>query len=101
MSINDKNINLRPGGSNDVWPGTANPTSLNVGGDIKAANFIDDPTTPEVGAGASPNFQGPRMAKKALSGEAGVVEGRPGIIETSNIDPLNANSNKGMLCSFS
>ena len=35
------------------------------------------------------------MAKKAMYAEAGVIEARPGIIESTNIDPLNENSNKG------
>ena len=30
-----------------------------------------------------------------MNAEAGVVEGQPGIIESSNIDPLDPKSNKG------
>jgi len=94
MSLNDKDITLKPAASNDVWPGSANPTSQNMGGDTKAANFMNDPTTEDTGAGAPADFEGHKMAKKAIYAEAGVVEARPGIIDSTNIDPLNENSNK-------
>jgi len=90
--FNDKS--MKPGVSNDVWPGSANPTTRNAGGDTRAANFIDDPTTGERGAGAPSNFTGDRAAKKAMLAQAGVIESQPGIIETTNIDPLNQDSNK-------
>jgi hypothetical protein len=35
-----------------------------------------------------------------MNAEAGVVEGAPGIIETTGIDPLDPNSNKGMSFGF-
>ena len=47
------------------------------------------------GAGAGDNFDGDKQAARTFKETAGVVEGRPGIIETTNIDPLNENSNKG------
>ena len=50
---------------------------------------MTDPTTDEAGAGAGPNFQGGRDAKRALRDAAGVVEARPGIIEGANIAPLS------------
>jgi hypothetical protein len=55
----------------------------------------DDPTNSEMGAGAGSNFQGDRDAARNFRDTSGVVEGRPGIIESSNIDPLNERSNDG------
>ena len=40
----------------------------------------------EVGAGAGSDFQGARDARKAMNAEAGVVEGRPGILESTNLE---------------
>lgn len=56
---------------------------------------VEDPTTESTGAGAGPNFEGHNQAARTLKDTAGVVEGFPGVIETSNIHPLNQNSNKG------
>ena len=56
---------------------------------------MTDPTTDTLGAGASANFTGNQDAARNFKQTAGVVEGRPGIIESTNIDPLNENSNKG------
>ncbi|KZT44197.1 hypothetical protein SISSUDRAFT_1057183 [Sistotremastrum suecicum HHB10207 ss-3] len=94
MALNDRDVTLRPGASNDQWPGTMNPTSSGVGGDHMAANYVDDPTNPEGGAGAGSEFHGDRDAAKAMKGMAGVVESRPGIIESTEIDPLSETSNK-------
>lgn len=90
---NDKSVN--PRSSNDVWPGSANPTTASVGGDIRAANFVDNPASEERGAGAPNNFTGDRMAKKAMMAEAGVIESQPGIIESTNIAPLNEDNIRG------
>ncbi|THU99307.1 hypothetical protein K435DRAFT_498218 [Dendrothele bispora CBS 962.96] len=91
MSLND--FSMKPQGS-DVHPGVANPTSSNNNSDPMAANFVSDPTSEERGAGAGPTFEGDSMAARNFKQTAGVVEGRPGIIESTNIDPLNENSNK-------
>lgn len=56
---------------------------------------VTDPTSANRGAGAGPNFDGHLQAARGFKETAGVVEGRPGVIETANIDPLNQNSNKG------
>ena len=58
---------------------------------------VTDPTDETLGAGAAGNFNftGHKEAARNFSQTAGVVEGRPGIIESTNIDPLNENSNKG------
>lgn len=53
---------------------------------------MDDPTTEERGAGAGPNFQGHIQATKNFKNTAGVIEGRPGIIESTHIDPLKENT---------
>lgn len=82
-----------------VYPGVANPTKANdlTNIDPAANNFMRDPTTPSLGAGADPDrFDGHNQAKRTLeqAGGGGVCEARPGIIESTNIDPLNENSNK-------
>jgi len=86
---------LRPLPGTDVYPGVSNPTQSSAIADPLATNFVDDPTKDEAGAGAGPDFAGHKDAKKAMRGAAGVVESHPGIIEDTNIDPLNENSNKG------
>ena len=58
-------------------------------------NFqVEDPTTEEFGAGAGPNFQGHIQARKNFSKTAGVIEGRPGIIESTHIEPLKENTSR-------
>ncbi|KAL0946976.1 hypothetical protein HGRIS_013126 [Hohenbuehelia grisea] len=94
MSLNDKDTTLAGNRSADIYPGVANPTISSMNNDPKAANFVTDPTTEVLGAGAGPNFDGDRQATRMFSQTSGVVEGRPGIIESTNIDPLNENSNK-------
>jgi len=64
---------------------------------VNVSNFIDNSAGNERGAGASKNFTGDRMAKKSMRAEAGVIESQLGIIETTNIDSLNQNSNKGLI----
>ncbi|KIJ44186.1 hypothetical protein M422DRAFT_47305 [Sphaerobolus stellatus SS14] len=91
MALND--MSMRAQGT-DVYPGVANPTQSSSISDPMATNFVDDPTKDELGAGAPANFRGHREAKHAMRGEAGVVEARPGILDDTNIDPLNENSNK-------
>ncbi len=62
-----------------------------------------DPTTDIRGAGAGENFAGGKDAARALGqttgnvnrNAAGVVEGRPGVIESTHIDPLGENPNDG------
>ncbi|EAU88588.1 hypothetical protein CC1G_04294 [Coprinopsis cinerea okayama7 len=95
MSLNDTNM-LAQSGRSSVYPGIANPTAANDNTpDPRQANFVNDPTSEAFGAGASPSsFSGHRDAKNTLKQQAGVVEARPGIIESTNIDPLNENSNK-------
>ncbi|KAJ3794452.1 hypothetical protein GGU11DRAFT_844535 [Lentinula aff. detonsa] len=92
MSVNDRSVGGAIGV--DTYPGVANPTSSSDNSNPLVNNFVTDPTTEERGAGAGANFEGDRQATRNFSQTAGVVEGRPGIIESSNIDPLNENSNK-------
>ncbi|KAH9926138.1 uncharacterized protein B0H18DRAFT_1094758 [Fomitopsis serialis] len=96
MSLNDKDVTLGGNKGIDLHPGVANPTSSSTHADPLAANFVrvTDPTSDDVGAGAGPDFSGDREAARNFSKTSGVVEGRPGIIESANIDPLNENSNK-------
>jgi len=56
-------------------------------------NFVADPTSEERGAGAGPNFEGDKQAKRLFKQTAGVVEGEPGIIESTNVHPLRPDSN--------
>jgi len=93
MSLNDKDITLGGSRGVDIHPGVANPTTSSTHADPLAANFVTDPTTEETGAGAPSNFDGHRQAKRNFSSTAGVIESRPGIIETTNIDPLSEHSN--------
>ncbi|KAJ4001355.1 hypothetical protein F5050DRAFT_1803251 [Lentinula boryana] len=92
MSVNDRSVGGAIGV--DTYPGVANPTSSSDNSNPLVNNFVTNPTTEERGAGAGANFEGDRQATRNFSQTAGVVEGRPGIIESSNIDPLNDNSNK-------
>ncbi|KAG8936519.1 hypothetical protein FRC02_001485 [Tulasnella sp. 418] len=50
---------------------------------------VDDPTRDEAGAGAGKNFRGGKDAKNAMRQGAGVVEARPGIVESTHISPLD------------
>ncbi|KAL1746363.1 hypothetical protein HDZ31DRAFT_72944 [Schizophyllum fasciatum] len=92
MSVNDKGLNQGFGA--DVYPGVANPTGSSNHANPMRNNFVDDPTSEARGAGAGPNFDGDRQAKRNFSQTAGVVEGRPGIIESTHIDPLSESANK-------
>ncbi|KAI0811141.1 hypothetical protein BC629DRAFT_1437059 [Irpex lacteus] len=94
MAMNDKDNTLIGARGVDAYPGVANPTAASSHTDPLASNFVTDPTTDERGAGASANFDGGRQAQRNFNQSAGVVEGRPGIIESTNIDPMNENSNK-------
>jgi hypothetical protein len=53
---------------------------------------VKGPTTTAHGVGAG---AGDVQARRRLKESAGVIEARPGIIESSNIEPLNKDSNKG------
>ncbi|KDQ59565.1 hypothetical protein JAAARDRAFT_33142 [Jaapia argillacea MUCL 33604] len=92
MALNDREMSGNKGV--DIHPGVANPTVSSTHADPLAANFVTDPTSETLGAGAGPTFEGDRQAKRNFAQTAGVIEGRPGIIETTNIDPLNEDSNK-------
>ncbi|KAJ3763478.1 hypothetical protein EV360DRAFT_91852 [Lentinula raphanica] len=92
MSVNDRSVGGAIGV--DTYPGVANPTASSDTSNPLVNNFVTDPTTEDRGAGAGANFDGDRQAARNFSQTAGVVEGRPGIIESANIDPLNENSNK-------
>jgi len=94
MAVNDRDQTLGGFKAVDVHPGVANPTAHASSGNPMAANFVDDPMTEDAGAGAGPNFEGGAQAARNLKQAAGVVEGFPGVIESTNIHPLNENSNK-------
>ncbi|KAM5542599.1 hypothetical protein V8D89_003560 [Ganoderma adspersum] len=98
MSLNDTTIQGTKGAT--VYPGVANPHPC-PDADPMEANFVPDPTTETRGAGAGENFAGGRDAARALgqlqtdkkTAGSGVVEGRPGIIESTHINPLDEHSN--------
>ncbi|KAI0350233.1 hypothetical protein OH77DRAFT_1093049 [Trametes cingulata] len=94
MSLNDKDVTLGANKGVDLHPGIANPTASSTHADPLAANFVTDPTSEARGAGASDNFTGHKDAQRNFNQSAGVVEGRPGIIESTHIDPLSETSNK-------
>ncbi|KAF9532917.1 hypothetical protein CPB83DRAFT_758597 [Crepidotus variabilis] len=94
MALNDRQLLDSSAKGANIYPGVANPTISSGTTDAMDANFVKDPTTPTLGAGAGPNFQGHMEARRTLNQGAGVIEQRPGIIESTNIDPLNENSNK-------
>ena len=56
---------------------------------------VTDPTDDNFGAGAGPNFRGHRDAARNFRQSAGVCEGRPGIIESTHIAPLNDTPSNG------
>ncbi|KAG8919329.1 hypothetical protein FRC01_001340 [Tulasnella sp. 417] len=87
-SLNDKDVTLGGPKGTDIYPGVSNPTSSSNTSNPLTQNFVQDPTSDEAGAGAGPGFRGGRDAKAALKSGAGVVEARPGIIESSRIAPL-------------
>jgi len=86
MSLNDRDLGVAKGA--DIYDGLANPTSHSNTSNPLATNFVEDPTTDERGAGAGPGFQGHIQARKNFRDTAGVIEGRPGIIESTHIEPL-------------
>ncbi|KAF7363369.1 G-patch domain-containing protein [Mycena sanguinolenta] len=92
MSLNDKNLPTGPMAVG-VYPGVANPTSSSMPKNPLEANFVTDPTTSERGAGAGPNFEGDKNAKRLFKETAGVIEAEPGIIESTNVHPLRPDSN--------
>ncbi|KAF8212320.1 hypothetical protein K438DRAFT_1806338 [Mycena galopus ATCC 62051] len=92
MAVNDRNLpNVAQGVG--VYPGVANPTSSSMPTNPMDTNFVTDPTTSDRGAGAGPNFEGDKQAKRAFKEMAGVVEAEPGIIESTNVHPLRPDSN--------
>jgi len=94
MALNDRDPTIGGFKSVDVHPGVANPTSFGGTGNPLAANFVDNPTSQDKGAGAGPKFQGGSQAARSLKQTSAVKEGSSGIIETTHIDPLNDNPNK-------
>lgn len=92
MALNDRDMALNK--AVDVYPGIANPTTASMHQGPLEANYVTDPTNPEAGAGAGPDFAGDRDVARNFKQTAGVVEGRPGIIESANLDPLKETSNK-------
>jgi len=73
----------------DIYPGVMNATSSSDTSNPMTQNFVNDPTSADKGSGAGDTFSGGRNAKNALNPQAGVVESRPGIIESSQIEPLD------------
>jgi len=88
MSLNDRNLGVAK--SADAYGGMANPTSHSK----LATNFVEDPAIEGLGTAAGPNFQGHVQARKNSRDVAGVIEGRPGIIESTHIDPLNEDTSQ-------
>ncbi|TFK29887.1 hypothetical protein FA15DRAFT_699466 [Coprinopsis marcescibilis] len=87
MSLNDKSM-MSESAKGAVYPGIANPTSAN---DISGSgvhskpNFAEHPSSQ--GASQHHEHEGPPHHPHKHRG--GVIEARPGIIETTNIEPLH------------
>ncbi|KAJ7740690.1 hypothetical protein DFH07DRAFT_838779 [Mycena maculata] len=92
MALNDKNLPVGAQGVG-VYPGVANPTSSSMPTNPMETNFVTDPASEERGAGAGPTFEGDKNAKRLFKQTAGVIEGEPGIIESTNVHPLRPDSN--------
>jgi len=92
MALNDKNLPIGAQGVG-VYPGVANPTSSSMPTNPMETNFVTDPTSSDRGAGAGPNFEGDKQAKRLFKETAGVIESEPGIIESTNVHPLRPDSN--------
>ncbi|ETW85429.1 hypothetical protein HETIRDRAFT_379364 [Heterobasidion irregulare TC 32-1] len=87
MALNEKNLGTR---GVDTHLGLANPTAHGKRADALAADYAKHPSTKQKHAGAGTGHQSAssRQARHAMREAAGVIEGRPGIIESTNIDPL-------------
>lgn len=97
MALNERNIGTNK--TTGAYPGIANPTPHSASLSTKAT----DPTAKEIGAGTGSQSVGRRDDAKHAQREAmhtrrasaGVVEGHPGIIESSHIEPLDDEYKEG------
>jgi len=89
MSLND--LNVSPNKGTDVFGGLQNPT-VSSNTDPKQANFVTDPTSESLGAGAPSDFKGHQNAKHELRQDKSTT-GMDEILESSNIHPLREDSN--------
>ncbi|CAA7271748.1 unnamed protein product [Cyclocybe aegerita] len=85
MSLNDRDLLDQSAKAADVHPGIANPSKT----DALTSTFVNDPTTPTVGAGGGSDFAGDKHAQRTLNKTSGVIEHHPGIIESTDIEPLH------------
>jgi len=81
-------------GAPGAYTSTTDPINSSTRRDPFQTSFAADPTTTRLGVNDGDRFTGQRQAARKHDETSGVIEARPGIIETSNIDPLNENSNK-------
>ncbi|KAJ3504668.1 hypothetical protein NLJ89_g7815 [Agrocybe chaxingu] len=88
MSLNDRDLLNQSAKAADVQPGIANPISSGKT-DALSSNFANDSTTPTVGAGGDSDFLGDKHAQRVLNKTSGVIEHHPGIIESTDIEPLH------------
>ncbi|SJL00330.1 uncharacterized protein ARMOST_03643 [Armillaria ostoyae] len=91
MSLNDTSLGAMGA---DMHPGVANPTASSNNANPMDTNFVSHPTSKAHGAGAGAHFKGDRQAAHAMRQAAGVIEARPGIIESTHIAPLNDDPNR-------
>ncbi|PBK96786.1 hypothetical protein ARMGADRAFT_1076928 [Armillaria gallica] len=97
MSLNDTSLGAMGA---DIHPGVANPTASSNNANPMDTNFVSDPTSKAHGAGAGAHFKGDRQAAQAMKQAAGVIEARPGIIESTHIAPLNDDPNRNGMKRF-
>ncbi|KAF5315772.1 hypothetical protein D9611_004647 [Ephemerocybe angulata] len=96
--LNNDPRTVMAGGPFGVYPGVANPNPSNAI-DSTARDNPDFAAAQDTGrfrpGGAGTEFREQLSAQRVYNESTGVIEHHPGIIESSNIDPLNENSNKG------
>lgn len=95
--LNNVPRTVMAGGPFGVYPGVANPNPSNAI-DSTARDNPDFAAAQDTGrfrpGGAGTEFREQLSAQRVYNESPGVIEHHPGIIESSNIDPLNENSNK-------
>lgn len=97
MALNERDIGASKAAS--VYPGVANPTPRSSTSNPK----VPEPTFGEKGTGTGAHLKGyrddikhaQRDAMHTRRASAGVVEGYPGIIESSHIEPLDEEYKEG------
>ncbi|KAK0210688.1 hypothetical protein DFS33DRAFT_312624 [Desarmillaria ectypa] len=86
MTLTDTSLGVKGA---DMHPGVANPTVSSSKSKQMDTKFVSHPTR----KAHHIHFKGDRQAARAMRQAAGVIEARPGIIESTHIAPLNDDPN--------